>query len=108
MNLICFFEDLLETGRFLDCLFFLRGGGGGGGGGKGANLMIFLTIASLSNENADVPDVMNENGKLDISLDGSLLSHTMNLNTIVLGPPVRNLSSQSTEKEKISTSGFHF
>ena len=68
--------------------------------------MIFLTIASLSNENADVPDVMNENGKLDISLDGSLLSHTMN--PIVLGPPVRNLSSQSTEKEKISTSGFHF
>ena len=64
--------------------------------------MIFLTIASLSNENADVPDVMNENGKLDISLDGSLLFHTMNLNTIVLGPPVRNLSSQSTEKEKIS------
>ena len=102
MNLICFFEDLLETGRFLDCLFFC------GGGGKGANLMIFLTIASLSNENADVPDVMNENGKLDISLDGSLLSHTMNLNTIVLGPPLRNLSSQSTEKEKISTSGFHF
>ena len=106
MNLICFFEDLLETGRFLDCLFC--GGGGGGGGGGGANLMIFLTIASLSNENADVPDVMNENWKLDISLDGSLLSHTMNLNTIVLGPPVRNLSSQSIEKEKISTSGFHF
>ena len=103
MNLICFFEDLLETGRFLDCLFFC-----GGGRGKGANLMIFLTIASLSNENADVPDVMNENGKLDTSLDGSLLSHTMNLNTIVLGPPVRNLSSQSTEKEKISTSDFHF
>ena len=44
--------------------------------------MIFLTIASLSNENADVRDVMNENGKLDISLDGSLLSHTMNLNTL--------------------------
>ena len=107
MNLICFFEDLLETGRFLDCLFF-AGGGEGVGRGKGANLMIFLTIASLSNENADVPDVMNENGKLNISLDGSLLSHTMNLNTIVLGPPVRNLSSQSTEKEKISTSGFHF
>ena len=33
MNLICFFEDLLETGRFLDCLFFAGGGGGGGGGG---------------------------------------------------------------------------
>ena len=51
---------------------------------------------------------MNENGKLDISLDGSLLSDTMNLNTIVLSPPVRKLSSQNTEKEKISTSGFHF
>ena len=74
----------------------------------GANLKIFLTIASLSNENADVPDVMNENKKLDISFDGSFLSHTMNLNTIVLSPAVRNLSSKSTEKEKISTSGFHF
>ena len=31
MNLICFFEDLLETGRFLDCFFFLRGGGEGEG-----------------------------------------------------------------------------
>ena len=32
MNLIYIFEDLLETGRFLDCLFFAGGGGGGGGG----------------------------------------------------------------------------
>ena len=31
MNLICFFEDLLETGRFLDCLFFAGGGGEGEG-----------------------------------------------------------------------------
>ena len=31
MNLICFFEDLLETGRFLDCLFL-----GGGGQGEGS------------------------------------------------------------------------
>ena len=30
MNLICFFEDLLETGRFLDCLFL------GGGQGEGS------------------------------------------------------------------------
>ena len=30
MNLICFFEDLLETGRFLDCLFFAGGGEGEG------------------------------------------------------------------------------
>ena len=71
---------MLETGRSLDLIFFL---GGGGGKGKGANLMILLAIASLSNENADVPDVMNKNRKFNISLDGSLLSHTMNLNTFV-------------------------
>ena len=40
MNSIGFFEDLLETGRFLDCLFL----GGGRGRGKVASLMIFLTI----------------------------------------------------------------
>ena len=34
MNLICFFEDLLETGRFLDCLFLAGGGGGEGEGGE--------------------------------------------------------------------------
>ena len=61
-----------------------------------AAVSVKRSIASLSNENADVPDVMNENRKLDISLDGSVLSYTMNLNTIVLSPAVRNLSNQST------------
>ena len=37
-------------------------------------------IARVSNENADVPDVINSNRKLDVSFDGTLLSHTANLN----------------------------
>ena len=32
---------------------------------------------------------MNGNRKLDVSLDGTLLSHTMNLNAFVLIPAVR-------------------
>ena len=40
-------------------------------------------LASLSNENANVPDVMISNRKFDISLDGTLLSHTTNLNAFV-------------------------
>ena len=35
-------------------------------------------IANLSNENADLPDVMNSNRKFDVSLDETLLWHTMN------------------------------
>ena len=37
-------------------------------------------IARMSNENADVPDVINS--KMDVSLDGTLLSHTANLNVL--------------------------
>ena len=44
---------------------------------------------SLSNENADVPYVMNSNRKFDVSLDGTLLSHTTSLNAFVLSPAVR-------------------
>ena len=40
-------------------------------------------IANLSNENADLPDVMNSNRKFDVSLDDTLLWHTMNLNAFV-------------------------
>ena len=40
-------------------------------------------LASLSNENADVPDVMISNRKFDVSLDGTLLSHTTNPNAFV-------------------------
>ena len=47
------------------------------------------TVVSLSNESADVPKVMNSNQKLDVSLDGTLWSHTTNLNAFVLTPAVR-------------------
>ena len=47
------------------------------------------TVVSLSNESADVPNVMNSNQKLDVSLDGTLWSHTTNLNAFVLTPAVR-------------------
>ena len=45
-------------------------------------------IVSLSNENADVPDITNSNRKFDVSLVGTLLSHTTNLNALVLSPAV--------------------
>ena len=64
-------------------------------------------MMSLSNENANVLDVMNGNRKFDVSLDGTLLSHTTNLNAFVLSPAVR-ICRVSTEREKISTSGCHF
>ena len=46
-------------------------------------------MMNLSNENANVLDVMNGNRKFDVSLDGTLLSHTTNLNAFVLSPAVR-------------------
>ena len=42
-------------------------------------------IAYLSNENADLPDVMNSNRKFDVSLDETLLWHTMNLMPLFRG-----------------------
>ena len=45
--------------------------------------------ASSSNENTDVLDVMKSNRKFDVSRDGSLLSHTMNMNVFVLTTAVR-------------------
>ena len=39
-------------------------------------------INVLSNENAVVPDVINNKQKFNVSLDGTLLSHTTNLNTV--------------------------
>ena len=43
---------------------------------------------SLSNENADVPYVMNSSRKFDVSLDGPLLSHTVNLKAFLSTPVV--------------------
>ena len=47
---------------------------------------------------------MNSNRKFNVSLDGTLLSHTTNPFTF----HCRNLKCQSTGRQKISTSGFHF
>ena len=44
---------------------------------------------SLSSENADLLDAMNNNQKFDVSLGGTVLSHTTNLNAFVLTPAVR-------------------
>ena len=53
-------------------------------------LRVFLRqlIVSWNNE-SEVPDFMSGNRKFDVSLDGTLLSHTMNLNAFVLTPAVR-------------------
>ena len=56
--------------------------------------------AALNNENADVPDVMISNRKFDISLDGTLLSHTTNLNAFVLGPAVRICRVRALKERK--------
>ena len=44
---------------------------------------------SLSSENADVPDAMKSNRRFDVSLGGTVLSQTTNLNAFVLTPAVR-------------------
>ena len=61
-------------------------------------------IVSLSNVNTYVLDIMNSNRKFDISLAGTLSSPTTNLNCLCFNSSFTNLSSQSTEREKISTS----
>ena len=58
-------------------------------------------LARLSNENADVRDVVKSIRKLDVSLDGRLLSHTTNLNAFVLSPAVRMCRVRAlTERER--------
>ena len=44
---------------------------------------------SLSSKNADVPDAIYSNREFDVSRDGTLLSHTTNLNAFVLTPAIR-------------------
>ena len=44
---------------------------------------------SLSNENANVADVLNSNRKFGVSLDGTLPFHPTDLNAFVLTPAVR-------------------
>ena len=57
-------------------------------------------IVSLSNENADVPDITNSNRKFDVSLVGTLLSHTTNLNALVLSPAVRICPVRTLKERK--------
>ena len=56
-------------------------------------------IVSLSNENT-VLDIMNNNRKFDISLDGTLLSPTTNLNAFVLTPAVRICQARALKERK--------
>ena len=58
------------------------------------------TVVSLSNENADVPDITNSNRKFDVSLDGTLLSHTKNLKAFVLSPTVRICPVRALDERK--------
>ena len=44
---------------------------------------------SLSNENDDIPDAMNNDQKFDVSLCGTVLSHTTNVDAFVLTPAVQ-------------------
>ena len=57
-------------------------------------------IVSLSNENTYVLDIMNSNRKFDISLDGTLLSPTTNLNAFVLSPSLRICQVRALKERK--------
>ena len=46
-------------------------------------------MSRLSNENADIPEVMIRNRRFHVWLDGTLLSRTTNLTAFVLTPAAR-------------------
>ena len=50
---------------------------------------ILASFENISSENAEALEAMNSNRKIDISLDGTLLFYTTNLNAFVLTPAVR-------------------
>ena len=60
-----------------------------------------FAIASLSLSN--IPDVINSNQKFDVSLDRTLLTNKTKSECLCFNSHCTNLSSQSTEREKIST-----
>lgn len=69
------------TGALLLCTFLRRLASGVFGTPPWLPLnCLGIPIASLNNENGDVPDVKNRNRKFDVSLGGTFLSHTTNLN----------------------------
>ena len=57
-------------------------------------------IVSLSSENTYVLDVMSSHRKFDISLDGTLLSATTNLNAFVLTPAIRICQVRALKERK--------
>ena len=61
-----------------------------------------LALASLNYEKADLLDVMNSNRKFDVSLDGTVPSHTTNLmlNAFVLTPAVRICRVRTSKERK--------
>ena len=69
------------TGTLLLCTFLRRRASGVFGTPPWLPLnCLGIPIASLSNENTDVSDARNSNRKFDVSLGGTFLSHTTNLN----------------------------
>ena len=75
---------------------------------KKKNRVRRIVTASLSNRNTDAQDVMNSNRKFDVSVDGTLPSHHNDSECLCFNSCCTNLSSQSTERKKISSSGCHF
>ena len=64
-----------------------------------------IYLASLSNENVEIPDVMNSNRKFYVSLVGTPLSHTTNSECLCFNSPCIIYESEHWEW---STSSFHF
>ena len=64
-----------------------------------------IYLASLSNENVEVPDVMNSNRKFYVSLVGTPLSHTTNSECLCFNSPC---IIHESEHWKWPTSSFHF
>ena len=62
---------------------------------------ILASFENISNEDADVLDVMNSNRKINISLDGTLLFYTTNLNAFVL-PLYEFVESDHWKRENIN------
>ena len=65
-------------------------------------------LVSLSNENADDPDVMNSKRKFDVLLYGTLLYHITYLNAFVLTPAVQicSVRAQKERKYQLPVSNF--
>ena len=59
--------------------------------------------SELKQEKFYIPDIMNNNEKFDVSLDRMLLTNITKSECLCFNSHCTNLSSQSTEREKIST-----